>query len=447
MSARELRASFGLAGIFGLRMLGMFIILPVFVLYARELPGGGNHTLVGIALGAYGLAQACLQVVFGWLSDRWGRKRTIYVGLAVFAVGSAVAGLAHDIYLVIAGRAIQGAGAVSSVVIALAADLTAEENRTKAMAIIGVTIGATFALSMVAGPALSHAIGVPGIFFMTGALALVALPVMRFVVPDPAPGLDSTRRGVPIRAVLHDPQLARLNLGIFTLHAILMALWVVVPLLLERFLSGSAHWKIYLPVMLLGVAIMAPIMIVSERTGAHKAAFVGAIAALALACLALAFAGASLARLFLCLTLFFAAFNLLEASLPSLVSKLAPAQAKGTAIGVYSTTQFIGSFAGASAGGWLFQHVGGAAVFAACTLAAFVWLIAASGMRLPRALVTRRYPLPRLDSVRAEGLSRQLAGLPGVREVLLSAEGVAYLKVDSAGFDEHNVIKLLANEN
>src|SRR5581483_1650526 len=193
-------------------------------------------------------------------------------------------GLAHDIYLVIAGRAIQGAGAVSSVVIALAADLTAEENRTKAMAIIGVTIGATFALSMVAGPALSHAIGVPGIFFMTGALALVALPVMRFVVPDPAPGLDSTRRGVPIRAVLHDPQLARLNLGIFTLHAILMALWVVVPLLLERFLSGSAHWKIYLPVMLLGVAIMAPIMIVSERTGAHKAAFVGAIAALALAC-------------------------------------------------------------------------------------------------------------------------------------------------------------------
>ena len=447
MSARELRASFGLAGIFGLRMLGMFIILPVFVLYARDLPGGGNHTLVGIALGAYGLAQACLQVAFGWLSDRWGRKRTIYIGLLVFAVGSVVAGLAHDIYLVIAGRAIQGAGAVSSVVIALAADLTAEENRTKAMAIIGVTIGATFALSMVAGPALSHAIGVPGIFFMTGALALVALAVVRFVVPDPVPGVGTHRRGVPVRAVLRDPQLARLNIGIFTLHAILMALWVVVPLLLERFLSGSAHWKVYLPVMLLGVGIMAPIMFVAERRGAHKAAFVGAIAALALACVALAFAAASLAGIFLCLTLFFAAFNLLEASLPSLVSKLAPAQAKGTAIGVYSTTQFIGSFAGAAAGGWLLQHFGGAAVFGACTLAAFLWLIAASGMRLPGALVTRHYPLPRLDSARAEGLTRQLAGLPGVREVLLSAEGVAYLKVDSAGFDEHNVIELLASED
>ncbi len=446
ISRRELRASLGLAGIFGLRMLGMFVILPVFALYARDLPGGANQILVGAALGAYGLSQALLQVPFGWLSDRWGRKRAIYLGLLVFALGSLIAGLAQNIYLVIAGRAVQGAGAISAAIIALTADLTSEENRTKAMAIIGMTIGATFALSMVIAPALEGAIGVPGIFLLTGVLAVAAMLVVRFVVPDPEAGSQFAQAGVPLIEVLRDRELARLNLGIFTLHAVLMALFVVVPLELEASLRGSAHWKVYLPVMLASVTLMLPAMLVSERAARRKTAFVGAVAVLVIAALVLAAAKASLSGIVTGLVLFFAAFNLLEASLPSLVTKAAPAAAKGTAIGVYSTTQFIGTFVGAVAGGWIAEHFGPTVVFLACAAAAAIWLSVAAGMRAPEQLSTRRYPLPRMDSARAQGVVKKLASLPGVREALLGAEGVAYLKVDTAGFDEQNVLRVLASE-
>jgi MFS family permease len=447
ISRRELRASLGLAGIFGLRMLGMFVILPVFALYARDLPGGSNQTMVGAALGAYGLSQALLQVPFGWLSDRWGRKPAIYLGLLVFALGSLVAGLAQDIYWVIAGRAVQGAGAISAAVIALTADLTSEENRTKAMAIIGMTIGATFAISMVIAPVLEGAIGVPGIFLLTGALAIAAVLVVRFIVPEPEPGPRFAQAGVPVVDVLRDRELARLNFGIFTLHAILMALWVVIPLELELWLPKSTHWKVYLPVMLAGVALMLPAMLISERKHRRKPAFVGAVAVLTIAALVLAAGKGSLSATVTGLVLFFTGFNLLEASLPSLVSKVAPAAAKGTAIGVYSTTQFIGAFAGALTGGWIAQHYGPTALFLACAAAAGAWLLVAAGMRVPERLSTRRYPLPRMDSARAQGLVKKLAGLPGVREALLGAEGVAYLKVDSSGFDEQNVLRVLAGES
>jgi MFS family permease len=445
MSPRELRASLGLAGIFGLRMLGMFIILPVFVLYARQLPGGESHTLVGLALGAYGLSQALLQVPFGWLSDRWHRKGTIYLGLVVFAAGSVIAGIAENLYLVVAGRAVQGAGAISAAVIALTADLTSEQNRTKAMAIIGMSIGGTFALSMVAAPALEGAIGVPGIFYLTAGLALAAILVVRFVVPDPETRPRAVHHAVPVREVLRDRELARLNLGIFILHAVLMALFVVVPLQLERWLPGSLHWRVYLPVMLGGIALMLPVLLVSERKARRKPAFLGAIAVLGASTLLLS-AAAVLPALVLALLLYFAAFNLLEASLPSLVSKLAPPSAKGTAIGVYSTSQFVGTFVGASLGGWLSQHFGADAVYVSCAAAAGLWLIAATGMRIDRELATLRYRLPTHDVRRAQTLVRKLAGLPGVREALLSAEGVATLRVDSSGFDEQNVLDLLAAE-
>jgi MFS family permease len=363
MSPRELRASVGLAGVSGLRMLGMFIILPVFALYARELPGGDNQTLVGLALGVYGLAQALLQIAFGRLSDRWGRKPTIYLGLVIFAAGSFVAAFAQDIYLVVIGRAIQGAGAISAAVIALAADLTSHENRTKAMAIIGMSIGATFAASMVAGPALGHLIGVPGIFAMTGVLALASVLVVRFVVPDPVDSKALPASSIPLSAVLRDPQLMRLNVGILVLHAILMALFVVLPVMLVEHLPASAQWKVYLPVMVAGVAIMVPAMLISERRGRQKAAFLGAIALVAVSSGAIAAGGQSFAWLVAGLVLFFAAFNLLEASLPSLISKLAPPEAKGTAIGVYSTLQFVGTFIGAGIAGVLAQYAGQGAVY------------------------------------------------------------------------------------
>ena len=448
MTPQELRASFGLAGIFGLRMLGMFIILPVFALYAAKLPGGSSHTMVGIALGAYGLTQACLQVPFGWLSDRWGRKRTIYLGLVIFALGSFIAAIANDLDMVIVGRIIQGAGAISAAVIALAADLTREDQRTKAMAIIGMTIGATFALSMAAGPLLDGIIGVPGIFTLTGILAIAALLVVRFVVPEPAQSVVSKVPVLPVslKSVLRDGQLLRLNYGIFALHGILMALFVVVPFALQAHLPSGSHWRVYLPVMLGAIVLMLPPMLLAERGGLQKPVFVGAVAALIGALALLMFAGDGLAALVIGLLMFFAAFNLLEATLPSMISKRAPPGAKGTAIGIYSSLQFVGTFFGAASGGWLSQHYGAPAVFGFCGALAIVWLLLSFGMRVPRRIETRRYQLPG-DAQIVPGLMRSLAALPGVREASLSGNGMAYLKVDSKGFDEQNVIKLLAGES
>lgn len=447
MTPQELRASVGLAGIFGLRMLGMFIILPVFALYAQRLGGGHSHTMVGIALGAYGLTQACLQVPFGWLSDRWGRKRTIYFGLAIFALGSFVAAAASDISLVIVGRVIQGAGAISAALIALTADLTRDEQRTKAMAIIGMTIGGTFALSMVAGPLLDDVIGVPGIFAMTGILALAAMLVVWFVIPDPPViARNAATPLVPVRTVLRDPQLMRLNYGIFALHAVLMGLFVVVPFSLQAHMPSGEHWRIYLPVMLGSVVLMVPPMLMMERGGLQKPVFLGAITVLIAGTVLLALSGGGLLPIVAGLLVFFTAFNLLEATLPSLISRLAPIGAKGTAIGVYGAIQFIGTFCGAAAGGWLSQHFGAAAVFGFCAILGAIWLLLAIGMRVPASLDTRRFQLPKMDSQAVSGLTRKLAGVPGVREVMLSGDGVAYLRVDSKGFDEQNVIKLLAGE-
>jgi len=448
MTHRELRASFGLAGIFGLRMLGMFIILPVFALYAAKLPGGSSHTMVGIALGAYGLTQACLQVPFGWLSDHWGRKRTIYLGLLIFAAGSFIAAFAHDIELIIVGRIIQGAGAISAAVIALAADLTREEQRTKAMAIIGMTIGAAFALSMAAGPVIDRFIGVPGIFAMTGFLAIVALFVVRIVVPEPA---QTSALKIPaqqglLQSVLRDKQLLRLNYGIFALHGTLMALFVVVPFALQAHLPSSSHWHVYLPVMLGSILMMFPAMLFAERNSLQKPVFMLSVVVLISALALLMLSGRGLLPLVTGLLFFFAAFNLLEATLPSMISKLAPAGAKGTAIGVYSSVQFIGTFVGAACGGWLSQHFGAAAVFGFCGTLAIIWLLLTFGMRVPGNFETRWYQLPRADAQMVSGLVHGLSGLPGVREVNVGGDGIAYLEVDSKRFDEQNVIKLLAGE-
>jgi MFS family permease len=392
MNARELRASFGLAGLAGLRMLGMFIILPIFGLYAEQLRGGASHTLMGLALGAYGLTQALLQIPFGRLSDRWGRKRTIYIGLVLLALGSFVAAAATDIYVMILGRVLQGAGAISAAVIALAADLTRDEQRTKAMAIIGMTIGATFSLSLIAGPVLGRSIGVPGVFAMTGALALVAMAVVRWVVPDPTPALPHKTAAEEVRLLhlLRNADLVRLNWGIFVLHAVLMALFVVLPFALrDAGLPAARHWEVYLPVMVAAVLLMVPPLLLSERRGKQKTAFLAAVSVLLAAELLLAASLDSVLGMAASLVVFFAAINLLEASLPSLITKMAPAAAKGAAVGMYSSAQFLGTFVGAAAGGLVSQYFGTPAVFALCGLLTLSWLLVAWPMSAPAALGVR----------------------------------------------------------
>jgi len=384
MTAAERRATAGLASIFGLRMLGMFIILPVFALYAETLPGGRDHTLVGIALGAYGLTQALLQIPFGWASDRWGRKPVIVVGLLVFALGSFIAAWAPTIGWTIVGRIVQGAGAISAAVIALAADLTRDSVRSRAMAAIGMTIGATFALSLIGAPALTPVIGVPGIFVLTGVLALGAIGVLLRTVAGHEPSFAPRHATSQWRRVIFDRQLLRLNYGIFALHAALMALFVQVPFMLrDNGIAAGDHWLVYLPVLVGSVALMLPAVWQADRPGRGKIVFVGAVAVLFAGQSMLAVAGTSLPMTIAALVVFFTGFNLLEATLPALISKFAPPAVKGTAVGVYSSVQFLGTFVGAAGGGWLSQWHGPAAVFGFCLGLTALWLAASASMAAP----------------------------------------------------------------
>ena len=378
----ELRAGISLASLFGLRMLGLFLILPVFAVHAPRLAGGDNLTLVGIALGAYGLAQAFLQIPFGMASDRFGRKVVIAVGLVVFALGSFLAASATDIHVAIAGRALQGAGAISSVVVALAADLTREEHRTKTMAMIGAMIGFTFALSLVAAPVLYELIGMDGLFVLTGVLALAGIGIVYGAIPDVPKAKAADAGPAPsLMRVLAHPELARLNFGIFALHLVQMAMFIVVPTaLIDAGLPLASHWKAYLPVVLASFALMVPPIMYADRRNRPQPVLAGAVMLMMAVQAGLVFAR-GLVMLVVLLLLFFAAFNVLEAMLPSLVSRIAPERARGSAIGVYNTTQTMGLFAGGLAGGWLAKHFGAAAVYALGVALMMAWLSLVAGMR------------------------------------------------------------------
>jgi MFS family permease len=383
MTRDERRAGASLAAIFGLRMLGLFLILPVFSVYAPTLAGGGDVLLVGIAIGAYGLTQAFFQIPYGMASDRWGRKPVIVAGLLLFAAGSFLAAAADDIVWVIVGRVIQGAGAISAAVTALAADLTREQHRTKVMAMIGSTIGLAFALSLVAAPLLYSAIGMPGIFALTGILALAAIVLLLRAVPTPPP--VAAARRVPFATVLFHGQLARLNFGVLALHVMQTALWVVVPPMLVSAagLPVTEHWKIYLPAVLVSFVAMVPAIIAAEKYGRMKEVFIGVISLLTLVQVGLATMAGGTYSIGLWLLLFFVGFNIMEAIQPSSISRIAPAEAKGAALGVYNTTQSIGLFLGGAVGGWLLKHFGAGAVQGFCGAIGIIWLLLAATMTPP----------------------------------------------------------------
>lgn len=398
MTPGERRASASLALVFALRMLGLFIVLPVFALEASRLPGGDDAARVGFAMGLYGLTQAFLQIPFGLASDRFGRKPVILAGLLLFALGSGVAAWAPDLTWLAVGRALQGAGAISAAVTAFLADVTRDAVRTKAMAMVGASIALMFALSLVLAPLLAGWIGLSGIFVMTLVLAVLAMAVVAWVAPaeprELRPSEVGQVRGRALGEVLRHAGLLRLNLGVFVLHAVQLAMWMAVPaMLVSAGLDKTAHWQVYLPAVVASLLVMGGVLFPMERKGQLKAAFLMAIGLILLVQLGLwGVAGEQpgVWTLGLLLFVFFIGFNTLEASQPSLASKLAPGHARGAALGVYNTLQSVGFFAGGAVGGWLVRAHGVEVLFAACAAATLLWLVVAWPMQAPAAASARR---------------------------------------------------------
>jgi MFS family permease len=447
MSGSETRAASGLALVFAFRMLGMFMVLPVLATYGMDLVGA-TPALIGLAIGAYGLTQAIFQIPFGVISDRIGRRPVIYLGLIVFALGSVLAANSDSIWGVIAGRVLQGAGAISAAVMALLSDLTREQHRTKAMAMIGMTIGLSFAVAMVVGPLLTRAFGLSGLFLATGAMALVGIVIVMFMVPRSTDTLQHRESGVARQALLptlRHPDLLRLDLGIFVLHAMLMSSFIALPLALveKAGLPKEQHWWVYLTALLISFFAMIPFIIYGEKKRKMKRVLLGAVVTLMLTELFFWKFGDSLRALVVGTVVFFTAFNLLEASLPSLISKVSPAGGKGTAMGVYSTSQFLGSALGGILGGWLFQHGGLSVVFLGCAGLAALWLAFAVTMREPPYVTSLRLPLSP-EALREAGLAERLKAITGVTDaVVVAQEAAIYIKLDTELLDRATLEQLV----
>ena len=433
LSASEKRTISGLSLIFALRMLGLFMILPVFSLSAQQY-SHSTPLLIGLAIGAYGLTQALLQIPFGMLSDRIGRKKVIFFGLVLFAFGSVLAALADSIYTVIAGRLLQGSGAIAAVVMALTADLTRDQHRTKAMAAIGISIGLSFSVALASGAALENWLGLAGIFWATAIMALLGIVVLKWWVPTPH------RRQVhqemkPARAQLKDVlanrSIMRMVLSILILHLLLTLSFFALPIALQDY-AGIAKADLaqtYLPILLLAFVTMVPFILLAEKRRQMKTVFLGAIAVLAIAQLGWAMQPGSLPLLLICLWLFFTAFNVLEAGLPSMMSKLSPLQHKGTAMGVYSSAQFIGAFLGGVMGGIIYSVGDISWIFLSALGLCLLWFIVIWPMQPLTHFSNRIIPLAGLTAANADDYQSRLEAIPGVVETIIIIEDrLAYVK-------------------
>ncbi|ABE56590.1 major facilitator superfamily MFS_1 [Shewanella denitrificans OS217] len=435
LSSLEKKVAFSLAGVFGLRMMGLFMIMPIFALYGQHLEGF-SPLWVGIAIGAYGLTQALLQIPMGILSDKYGRKPIILIGLVLFAVGSIIAAMSDHIYWVVFGRAVQGMGAIAAAVLALAADLTRDEQRTKVMAIIGMCIGLSFALSLLAGPLVAQYLGLSGIFWLTAVLAVLGMAIVHFLVPNPisqAPKGDTLAAPAKLRRMLLDPQLFRLDAGIFILHLVLTAVFVALPFnLVDAGLVKEQHWLLYFPAFVAAFVLMVPMIIIGVKRNNTKTMFQLSLVIMMLSLLLMGLYAQNLWLLSAAVVLFFTGFNYLEASLPSLIAKFSPVGEKGSAMGVYSTSQFLGAFCGGMLGGGAYQYLGAEGVFFVASALMVIWLFLSFGMEKPVLLKSVTLEAHITDKPHALSMAAQLSQLEGVVEAMVVLEEkVAYLKVDS----------------
>ncbi|MFT4925919.1 MAG: MFS family permease [Phenylobacterium sp.] len=439
LNSLEKRTAVSLAAVFGFRMLGLFMLMPVFAIYGQDLEGF-SPIWIGLAIGAYGLTQAMLQIPMGMLSDRFGRKRIIVIGLVLFAIGSVVAAMAESVYMVTLGRAIQGTGAIASAVLALAADLTREEQRPKVMAVIGMCIGISFSLALIFGPLLAQNFGLSSLFWVTAVFAVVGIVVVLTAVPsavNKAPKGETVAIPALLANLARHPQLVRLDAGVLILHLMLTAVFVSLPLMLMN--TGMAavdHWKLYFPVLIGSFFLMVPFIIYASKKAKEREIFLLAIGGLVCALTGLYFGADNLTALIVFVLLFFVAFNYLEASLPALVSRITPAGNKGSAMGIYSSSQFFGAFLGGIIGGTVADLANPQLVFAAAAAMGLLWLVIAWSMQVPKRSKPLSLDIHCTEEAQGELLAEQLANLPGVIEAtVVVEESRAYLKVDEKEFD------------
>ena len=447
LNSIEKKAAFSLATVFGLRMLGLFMILPIFAVYGQTLTGY-SPIWIGLAIGAYGLTQALLQIPMGILSDKFGRKPVILAGLLIFLLGSIVAAMSDTIYGVVAGRALQGTGAIASAVLALAADLSREEQRPKVMATIGMFIGLSFTFAMVLGPIVAQAFGLSGLFWLTALLTLGAMAMVQFMVPfsiNKAPKGDNVALPNQIGRLARDPQLFRLNVGVFILHMALTACFVTLPKqFVQAGLALEQHWQLYLPTLIGSFFLMVPFMILAIKKQKEKLMFSSAVLLFSLALLLLWFLPSTLWSLVFSVVLFFTAFNYLEATMPSMLSRIAPAGVKGSVMGIYSSSQFLGAFAGGVFGGLIASEFGEQTIFIVMSVSGIFWFIATMGMKPLIKSKSYSFKTAIDDEHEAGIIAEKLIHMPGVIEaILVHNEAVAYLKLDDNIVDIQEIKNIL----
>jgi len=447
LNSTEKKAAFSLAAVFGLRMLGLFMILPVFAIYGETLTGYSPIWL-GLAIGAYGLTQALLQIPMGILSDKFGRKPIILLGLVIFLIGSIVAALSESIYGVVIGRALQGMGAIASAVLALAADLSREEHRPKVMATIGMFIGLSFTFAMILGPVVAESFGLSGLFWFTAGLTVGAMILIQFMVPktvNKAPKGDNVALPEQVGNLIKHPQLSRLNVGVFVLHMALTACFVTLPKqFVEAGLALNEHWQLYLPTLLGSFFLMVPFMIAAIRKQKERQMFSAAILLLSISLISFWLLPGALWQLILLVLLFFTAFNYLEATMPSILSRIAPAGVKGTVMGVYSSSQFMGAFVGGVVGGAVATHYGEKTIFVVMAAICLLWFVISLGMKALKKSKSFSFATSIECEEEAEKIADKLIVMPGVVEAtLVQEDAVAYLKLDDKVADIQAIKALL----
>lgn len=443
MNSTEKRAALTLSSVFALRMLGLFMLLPVFALVGQNLTGF-TPALIGFAIGAYGLTQAIFQIPFGWMSDRFGRKPVILFGLVLFAIGSLVAAFSDSIYGVIVGRLLQGCGAIASAIMALAADLSRDEQRTKIMASIGMSIGAAFALAMIIGPGLTELVGLSGLFMVIAVLALLAMLVIYFLTPNPDTQFvqrDAIATRGEFSRIFKDRQLMRLNFGIFTLHFLLTSFFVAFPNRLAGLgVELAEHSWIYLLTMVAAVVLMLPMIIIAEKKRQHARVMLVGVLLIAAVQFSFGMFSFPLTMVIIAMIIYFTGFNLMEALLPSMISRIAPLSGKGTALGVYSTSQFAGAFLGGPVAGLIIQYQGMDGVYLAGAIMAMLWALLLLGLKNPPALTAYTLTMPDVAKDSFPSLVEEIKAIEGVSEAIALPEaGAVYLKVDKKTLDNERL--------